>query len=216
MKMYGISGGMNFINKSKTTKIEGFSFKRAKSVKFAHPVWKLLKEISDQITTQKSKPSKQYKVILQFISKFYNEKINTGKNNREVANQEMQEFIYDFYLKQFGLKKMAVNKFIDMMKNSYAYSDLGQSRAKLFIKCMGIHSDPFTCEEFNLWLTVQDLILNEITTGGSAQCDDVSPEWYVPLERCTECFSRITKNKLEQLTFNECITSIEKLANENK
>jgi len=94
--MYGISGGMNFINKSKTTKFEEFRLGvREKAVKFAHPVWKLLKEINEQLATQKPKPTKSYKVILQSISKFYDEKINASKSNREIANQEIHEFIYD-------------------------------------------------------------------------------------------------------------------------
>jgi len=81
---------------------------------------------------------------------------------------------------------------------------------------MGLHENPFTCEEFNLWLTVQDMILNEINIGGAPKCDDTAEEWFVPMERCIECFTRITKNRLEQLQFDECITNIEKLSNENK
>jgi hypothetical protein len=126
------------------------------------------------------------KLILKQIQMLYNERIIQGKENSFIKEQNMASFGYTVLHSQFGLKKIADQKFIifllSLRKNQSYF------RINMFSRFMHLGPMPtnYTVDELNKYLDALDFILNQSNLGTSIVNTEVESKFYVPYIRAVQ------------------------------
>lgn len=112
----------------------------------------LLKQAINQNQGQsKKKGMISKKTVLKHVSQLYMEKIKEMKYKPEKKNQPMLEFIYDYYMNNFGFKKIAEPKFKGFIRSLKRFQD--NFRIAMFTKFLGMHSfEQYSQDQLNKYL----------------------------------------------------------------
>lgn len=135
------------------------------------------------------------KMVLRQINQIYEERIKWSKESVVVKEEELNCFVYNLYLNNFGFKKIAEQKFIILVLSVKKYLHI--VRINLFARFLGLldGATNYTVDEFNKYVECMEF-LNTNTLGTTIFNADTDSKHYTPYTRFLEYLKFFSENKL--------------------
>ncbi|CAD8083559.1 unnamed protein product [Paramecium sonneborni] len=144
------------------------------------------------------------KLLLKQITVIYQDRIQQQKDNQAFKDQDMASFVYSYFLQQFGIKKIAEQKFLILLVSVKHYKQL--VRINNFAKFLGLFDDcvNYTIDEMKKYLEAFDYVTNISTLGISIADQESEVRYFVPYVRAQQYIgmfadSRMTVEEKEEL-----------------
>lgn len=109
---------------------------------------------------QKLKNFMPIKLLLKQISLIYNDRINSQKENAPIKEQDMASFVYYYFLNQFGISKIAEQKFLILVLSVKHHKQI--VRINVFAKFLQLFDSAvnYNIDELKKYLEAFDFIVN--------------------------------------------------------
>lgn len=142
------------------------------------------------------------KIILKQIQALYHERVTKTREFPNTREEEFSCFTYNFFLNNFGFKKLAEQKFIVFILSLKKYLHI--IRINLFARFLGLLNGAgnYNLDEFNKYIEALDF-LNSSTLGHHILNNESDPKHYTPFIRCLDYIKIFSENKLSQQEFLE-------------
>ncbi|CAD8063325.1 unnamed protein product [Paramecium primaurelia] len=144
------------------------------------------------------------KLLLKQITVIYQDRIQQQKDNQAFKDQDMASFVYSYFLQQFGIKKIAEQKFLILIVSVKHYKQI--VRINNFAKFLGLFDDcvNYTIDEMKKYLESFDYVTNISTLGVSIADQESEVRYFVPYVRAQQYIgmfadSRMTIEEKEEL-----------------
>lgn len=133
------------------------------------------------------------KTMLKQIALLYSERLTMTKENPAAKEIELANFAYNFYSSQYGVKKIADQKFLILVLSVKKYSQI--LRINVFSKFLGLSEGSlnYSNDEFNKYIEVLDFVTNISQAGkigARTHSDSPNPPPPSLQERTTRAASR--------------------------
>lgn len=146
----------------KKRKVKTFSFRHDEKteqtkVKSSNPGPQLILQIKSK-NISKFQNILSMKMIYKTILQVYQDRITLIKENPKIKEVDCPSFLYNFFIKCYGFRKMAQQKFIIFLLSLKKFNT--QLRVNIFAKFLGLlqTSMNYTIEEFNQYISGLDFI----------------------------------------------------------
>ena len=135
------------------------------------------------------------KMVLRQINQIYDERIKWSKESVVVKEEELNNFVYNLYLNNFGFKKIAEQKFIILVLSIKKYLHI--VRINLFARFLGLLDGAanYTVDELNKYIECMEF-LSTNTLGTTIYNSDTDSKHYAPYSRFQEYLKVFCENKI--------------------
>ncbi|CAD8141379.1 unnamed protein product [Paramecium pentaurelia] len=154
------------------------------------------------------------KLVLKYITTLYNEKLQSQKEYKQIRDQDMGSYIYNYYLQQFGFTKVTEQKYQVLLLS--VKKNIKIVRINMFARFMGLleQNVNYTIEEQQKYLEAWDFMNNQQNLGQSLKDNESEMKMYVPFVRALSYVGQLIfspqneelfslKHEIEQLKEND-------------
>ncbi|EAR93904.2 F-box protein (macronuclear) [Tetrahymena thermophila SB210] len=137
------------------------------------------------------------KTVLKQISMLYNERMVVTKENSNYKDIEFSNFVYNFYSAQYGVKKIADQKFLILILSIKKYSQI--LRINMFSRFLGLQEGNmnFTTDELNKYIDVLDFINNVSQAGTNFTNNESEQKYLVPYIKAVHYISQFGDSRMK-------------------
>ncbi|CAK88359.1 unnamed protein product (macronuclear) [Paramecium tetraurelia] len=123
------------------------------------------------------------KLVLKYITTLYNEKLQSQKEYKQIKDQDMGSYIYNYYLQQFGFTKVTEQKYQVLLLS--VKKNIKVIRINMFARFMGLLelNVNYTVEEQQKYLEAWDFMNTQQNLGQSLKDNESEMKMYVPFVR---------------------------------
>ncbi|CAD8105161.1 unnamed protein product [Paramecium primaurelia] len=144
------------------------------------------------------------KLLIKQINVIYADRISQQKENSNIKEQDLASFVYSYFLSQFGIKKIAEQKFLILVVSVKHYKSI--VRINNFAKFLNLFDTyvNFNLDELKRYLEAYDYITNVSQLGILNTDQDQELRYMVPYLRVVQYIgifadSRMTSEEKEEL-----------------
>ncbi|CAD8147679.1 unnamed protein product [Paramecium octaurelia] len=142
------------------------------------------------------------KLVLKMITTFYFEKISNQKENKQLRDQDMSSYIYNYYLQQFGYTKVTEQRFMILVLSVKKYISI--VRVNLFAKFMNLLEEKsnYRVEELQRYLEALEYVSNIQNLGIAIKDNEQEQKHYIPYVRALAYLGQLQNFNFTQEELN--------------
>ncbi|CAD8065344.1 unnamed protein product [Paramecium sonneborni] len=142
------------------------------------------------------------KLVLKMITTFYFEKISNQKENKQLRDQDMSAYIYNYYLQQFGYTKITEQRFMILVLSVKKYASI--VRVNMFAKFMNLLEEKsnYRVEELQRYLEALEYVSNIQNLGIAIKDNEQDQKHYIPYVRALAYLGQLQNFNFTQEELN--------------
>ncbi|CAD8147681.1 unnamed protein product [Paramecium octaurelia] len=151
------------------------------------------------------------KAVLKYITTLYFDKIHNQKEQKQLKDQDMSAFIYNYYMQQFGYTKVTEQRFMILVLS--IKKNVKLVRANVFAKFMGLFEENqnYSANEQQRYLEALEYVTNQQNLGITIKDNESESRYFIPYVRALSYLSQLQQYNFSQEEFNYLKSEFEEL-----
>ncbi|CAK62343.1 unnamed protein product (macronuclear) [Paramecium tetraurelia] len=172
------------------------------------------KQLIDKIKTKNMTKFTNFlplKAVLKYITTLYFDKIHNQKEQKQLKDQDMSAFIYNYYMQQFGYTKVTEQRFMILVLS--IKKNVKLVRANVFAKFMGLFEENqnYSANEQQRYLEALEYVTNQQNLGITIKDNESESRYFIPYVRALSYLSQLQQYNFSQEEFNYLKSEFEEL-----